>query len=261
MSLVAASIIPHSPILIPTIGDFDTREKFKKTISSINTIKKNLEKIKPDTVIILSPKINKFKNSFCINISENFSGNFIEFGELKTNINLKGDVGLVLKIRKDEQSENTKLITKSNLEYESTVPLYFLTQNIKPRIIPIESSNLNLKNHFEFGKNIKEIIFDTNKKVAIIASVALSGKTKKDSPLGYTKKGDIFNKKIIEQLESKNTIGLLNIKEYLIKEVSEYGLKPISILLGILDEVNYIPEKLSFEDCLGIGYLTMNFKI
>ncbi|MEZ7821419.1 MAG: class III extradiol dioxygenase subunit B-like domain-containing protein [Patescibacteria group bacterium] len=261
MSLVAAAIIPHAPILVPTIGDFDTREKFKKTISAINTIKENLEKIKPDTIIIISPKINKFKDSFCINISENFCGDFIEFGELKTSIELKGDIGLVLKIRKDEQDENTKLITKSNLDYELTVPLYFLTQNIKPRIIPIESSNLNLKNHFEFGKDIKEAIFDTNKKIAVIASVALSGKTKKESPLGYTKKGETFDKKIIELLETKNKTGLLNMKEYLIKEVSEYGLKPISLLLGILNEVNYQPETLSYENHLGTGYLTMNFKI
>lgn len=261
MSLVSASIIPHSPILIPTIGDFDVREKFKKTISAINTIKENLERIKPDIIIIISPKINKFKNSFCINISENFNGDFIEFGELKTNIELKGDIGLVLKIRKDEQNENIKLITDSDLDYEFSIPLYFLTQNIKPRIIPIESSNLNLKSHFEFGKEIKEAIFDTNKKVAVIASVALSGKTKKESPLGYTKKGGTFDKKIIELLETKNKTGLLNMKEYLIKEVSEYGLKPIATLLGILNEVNYKPETLSHEDSLGIGYLTMNFKI
>ncbi len=261
MSLVSASIIPHSPILIPTIGGFDSREKLKKTITAINTIKENLEKIKPDIIIILSPKINSFKNSFCINISENFNGNFIEFGELKTNIKLKGDIELVLKIRKHEQNEDIKLITKSDLDYELSVPLYFLTQNIKPRIIPIESSNLNLKSHFEFGKEIKEAIFDTNKKVAVIASAVLSGKTKKESPLGYTRRGNVFDKKIIELLETKNKTGLLNMKEYLIKEVSEYGLKPISTLLGILNEVNYKPETLAHEDPLGTGYLTMNFKI
>lgn len=261
MSLVSASIIPHSPLLVSTIGDFDSREKLKKTLSAINTIKENLEKIKPDTIIIISPKINKFKNSFCINISEDFHGDFIEFGELKTNIELKGDIGLVLEIRKDEKNEGTKLITDSDLDYELCVPLLFLTQNIKPRIIPIESSDLNLKNHFEFGKNIKDAIFDTNKKIAVIASANLSNKTRKESPLGFTKKGSTFDKKIIELLETKNKTGLLNMKEYLIKEVSEYGLKPISILLGILNEINYQPETLSYEDPFGIGYLTMNFKL
>lgn len=261
MSLVSASIIPHSPLLIPTIGDFDSREKLKKTLSAIKTIKENLEKIKPDTIIIISPKINKFKNSFCVNISEDFHGDFIEFGELKTNIELKGDIGLVLEIRKDEKNEDTKLITDSDLDYELSVPLSFLTQNIKPRIIPIESSDLNLKSHFEFGKNIKDTIFDTNKKIAVIASANLSNKTRKESPLGFTKKGSTFDKKIIELLETKNKTGFLNMKEYLIKEVSEYGLKPISILLGILNEINYKPETLSYEDPFGIGYLTMNFKL
>lgn len=260
MSLVAAAIIPNSPILIPTIGDFDTREKLKKTISSINTIKENFEKIKPDTIIIISPRINKFKNSFCINISENFNGDFINFGELKTNINLKGDIGLVLNLREDEKDEDIKIITQSKLDYELSVPLYFITQNIKPRIIPIDSSNLNLKNHFEFGKKMKDVLLDTNKKIAIIASANLSCRSKKESPLGYTKKAEMFNKKIIELLETKNKTGIINMKEHLIKDVAEYGIKPITTLMGILNEVNYKPETLSFEDPIGIGYLTMNFK-
>lgn len=138
MSLIFASIIPNSPILLPTVGDFDMRENLKKTISAINIIKENLEKIKPDTIIIISPKINKFKDSFCINISEDFYGDFVEFGELKTNINLKGDIGLVLNMREDEKDEDIKLITQSKLDYELSVPLSFITQNIKPRIIPIE---------------------------------------------------------------------------------------------------------------------------
>lgn len=261
MSLTAAAIIPHSPILIPTIGGYDQREKLKKTISSINIIKENLEKIKPDTIIILSPKINKFKNIFCVNISEEFEGNFQEFGEFKTSMDLSGDIGLALNIRSDEKDEKIKLITKNNLGYEISVPIYFLTQNIKPKIIPIESSSLKIKDHFEFGKEIREAIFDTNKKVAIIASATLSSKTKKDSIVGYTKRASIFDKKIIDLLESKNTTGILNIKDYLIKEVGEYGLKPIMILLGILDEINYKPENLSYEDPFGIGYLTMNFKL
>ncbi len=261
MSLTAAAIIPHSPILVPTIGGYDQREKLKKTIASINIIKENLEKIKPDTLIILSPKINNLKNLFCINISEDFEGNFEEFGEFKTNIESSGDIGLALKIRPDEKDEKIKLITKNNLDYEISIPLYFLTQNIKPKIIPIESSTLSLQNHFNFGKEIKEAIFDTNKKVAIIASASLSSKTKKDSINGYTKRAGIFDKKIIDLLETKNTTGILNLKDYLIKEVGEYGLKPIITLLGILDEINYKSETLSYEDPFGIGYLTMNFKI
>ncbi len=261
MSLTAAAIIPHSPILVSTIGGYDQREKLKKTIASINIIKENLEKIKPDTLIILSPKINNLKNLFCINISENFGGDFKEFGEFKTNIKSSGDIGLALKIRRDEKDERIKLITKNNLDYETSIPLYFLTQNIKPKIIPIESSTLSLEDHFNFGKEIKEAIFTTNKKVAVIASVSLSSKTKKNSINGYTKRAGIFDKKIIDLLESKNIAGMLNLKDYLIKEVNEYGLKPIITLLGVLDEINYKPENLSYEDPFGIGYLTMNFKI
>lgn len=261
MPLISANIVPHSPLLIDTVGDKEDQEKIKKTYSSMETIRENLEKLKPDTIIIISPKINNSKNSFYINISENFHADFKEFGEFKTTLDFKGDIGLVLKLKNSEKNENVNLITKSKIDYETYIPLNCLMKNIKPRIIPIECSNLSLKHHFEFGKDMKEAIFESNKKIAIIVSAHLSHKSSKQSLSGYTRKAQEFDKKIVEFLESKNKTGFLGLKESVLKDVQEYGIRPIAILLGILNEVNYEPKNLSYENPFGIGYLTMNFKI
>jgi len=261
MPLVSAAIIPHSPILIPTIGDEQIKEHIKNTIAAINRIKNNIESLNPDTIIILSPKINELKNAFAINISEFFELNFIEFGDLKTKMDMNGDIGLVLNFKQDEQDTKINLITKQKLDYETSIPLYFIAQSIKPKIIPIESSTLSLKNHFDFGKIMKEQIFLSNKKIVVIASALLSHKSSKESPLGYSGKAAEFDKKIIDFLQLKNRTGFLSMKSSLLKEVQEYGIKPISILLGILDEVNYKAELESYEAPFGIGYLTMNFKM
>lgn len=261
MPLVSASIVPHSPLLIPTIGDDNIRQEIKQTLIGVNIIKNELEKLEPDTVIILSPKINELKNAFSVNISDYFEANFIEFGEFKTKLEFYGDLGLVLNLKQDEKDKKINLITKQNLDYEISIPLYALAQNLKPRIIPIESSTLSLKSHFEFGKNMKEQIFASNKKIAVIASCLLSHKLSKESTLGFSPKAEEFDKKIIDLLESKNRTGLLSIKDTTLKEVGEYGIKPISILLGILNEINYKVETISYESPFGIGYLTMNFKM
>lgn len=261
MPLVSASIIPNSPLLIPTIGDESIKDKIKNTIIAINTIKTDLEKIKPDTIIILSPKISEFKNSFSINISEKFEANFTEFGDFKTKLNFSGDIGLILSLKQDEQDEKINLITKQNLDYEISIPLYFLMKSLRSKIIPIESSSLSLKSHYDFGKNMKEQIFASNKKIAVIASCLLSNKSSKESPLGYSKNGEEFNQKILELLETKNRTGLLSLKESDLKDVQEYGIRPISTLLGILNEINYKINITSYESKFGTGYLTMNFKM
>lgn len=261
MPLISAAIIPHSPIFIPTIGDEKIKEQIKNTIAAINRIKNNIEKLNPDTIIILSPKINEFKNAFAVNISEFFELNFIEFGDLKTKLSINGDIGLVLNFKQDEQDTKINLITKQKLDYETSIPLYFLSQTIKSKIIPIESSTLSLKSHFDFGKLIKEEIFLSNKRIVVIASALLSHKSSKNSPLGYSDKAEGFDKKIIDFLEMKNRTGFLSMKNNLLKEVQEYGVKPISILLGILDEINYKTELECYESPFGIGYLTMNFKM
>jgi len=261
MPLVSAAIMPHSPVLIPTIGTAEIKDQIKNTISAINKIKTSIESLNPDTIIILSPRINKLRNAFAINISEFFEVNFIEFGDLKTKLNINGDIGLALSFKQDEKDMTISLITKQKLDYETSIPLYFLAQNIKPKIIPIESSILSLKDHFDFGKIIKEEICLSNKKIAVIASSLLSHKSSTKSPLGYSEKAKDFDKNIIDFLQLKNRTGFLSMKNSLLREVGEYGIKPISILLGILDEINYTAELECYESPFGIGFLTMNFKM
>ena len=55
MPIVFACISPHPPLLLPSVGSKEDREKVKKTIESLQLLGKSLEKENPDTIIISSP--------------------------------------------------------------------------------------------------------------------------------------------------------------------------------------------------------------
>lgn len=50
-----ACFTPHPPLLLPSVGSKEDREKVKKTIESLQLLGKSLEKVNPDTIIISSP--------------------------------------------------------------------------------------------------------------------------------------------------------------------------------------------------------------
>jgi aromatic ring-opening dioxygenase LigB subunit len=50
-----ASISPHPPILLPSVGSEQDRLKLKKTIESLEYLAKSFKKAKPDHLIISSP--------------------------------------------------------------------------------------------------------------------------------------------------------------------------------------------------------------
>jgi len=55
MALVFASICPHPPLLLPSVGSKKDREKVKKTIKGLEILAENLKIKNPEKIIISSP--------------------------------------------------------------------------------------------------------------------------------------------------------------------------------------------------------------
>ena len=53
--IIFASISPHPPIILPSVGSKENRKQVEKTIGSLEKLGKKLKKLNPDTIIISSP--------------------------------------------------------------------------------------------------------------------------------------------------------------------------------------------------------------
>jgi len=263
-----AAIVPHHPILIPSIGQ-EKLDMAKQTVEAMEKLKNKLVKIKPDIIIIISPHGLIFADAFCLNLAEKYFGSLELFGDLTTKMEFKSDSKLTHRIRERFETANPPpfltMISEQNLDYGVTVPLYYLTQKtpttndsvLNFSIIPISVSELDYQKHFEFGQGLKEEIMQSDKKIAIIASGDLShALNQTENPVENK-----FDKQLIKFIKQKNTDKITNFDSNLVQEAKECGLRPIIVLLGILDNLNYKPEILSYEAPFGIGTLVAHFKI
>lgn len=55
IDIVFAAISPHPPIILPSVGSKQDREKVKNTIDELEKLGRKLEEAKPDSIIIFSP--------------------------------------------------------------------------------------------------------------------------------------------------------------------------------------------------------------
>jgi len=55
MPIVFTCISPHPPIILPSVGSPEDRNRVKKTILALEMLGKKLKKVKPDSIIISSP--------------------------------------------------------------------------------------------------------------------------------------------------------------------------------------------------------------
>lgn len=260
MTLVLGSIVPHPPLLIPTIGK-SNRDLLKTTILSYQKISDKLKEKRTDTIIIISPHSMSRPDIFLINLGPDFTADFKEFGDFSSTKNWAADIGLAYRLREGlESSTPLQLSGYGTLDHGSSVPLTVLCEKLPDiKIVPISSCFLSPRDHFEFGKKLRAKIEIDRKNIAVIASGDLSHRLKKNAPAGYSPKGKKFDKKLMELLSKSKIEEIINMDEDLLSEAGECGLRSILILLGILDKINYQPKLLSYDDAFGVGYLSMDF--
>jgi AmmeMemoRadiSam system protein B len=262
MPIAFAAIVPHPPILIPSIGK-ENLQQLQTTAHAYSHLEQNLYASQAETILILSPHGPLQEEAFTLNLNPEFHGDFSDFGDLTTKFSLAGNIGLAHKIReKMETKAPLQLISEKKLDHGTAIPLYLLTKYLpKIKIIPFYHSGLDLTAHYNIGQMIKNELLNSKERVAVVASGDLSHRLTKNAPAGFSPKGKRFDKKLIDNLLKKQTGEIIKFDHSLVADAGECGLKSIVILLGILDGIKYEPELLSYEAPFGVGYLAMNFKI
>lgn len=256
-----AAITPHSPILIPSIGK-ENLNLIEKTVRAMKKLEEELYAAELDTIIIISPHGPILAESFSISSAQKYHSVLEQFGDLSTKLEFKTDLELIHKIKENLETKiPLTIISQEELDHGASVPLFYLTQHLKDvAVIPVGYSLLDYQKHFEFGRVLKEEILRTNKRIAVIASGDLSHCLTPDAPAEFSPQGKIFDQMLIDLIKKKDTQGILNLDPNFIKESGECGLKSIIIFLGLLQEINYQPETLSYEGPFGVGYLVAQFK-
>lgn len=261
MALVFAAISPHPPLLIPTIGG-KLLKKVEKTKHSLHRLEEELYLAKPDLILIISPHGVFLPSAFSLNIAHEYFTDLREFGDLTTKLTFKGASDFAGLIWQEARNLSLPVTTTTEpaLDHGTTVPLYYLLPHLPNiPIMPIGFCDLDAKSHLDFGFALREVIQNTNKRVAVIASADLSHALKTDAPAGFSPRAAEFDETINRLLETRNTAGIVNLDRDLVEEGAECGLRSILIVLGILRDSKYDFETYSYEAPFGVGYLTANF--
>jgi len=261
MSLVFAGITPHPPLLIPDVGK-EAMEKVDKTKSALEMLEQELYLSKPDAVIIISPHGSFFEDAFSVNGHTILLSTFETFGDMSTKKEWRGNPEMAARLSHNAKMKHLpiRVVSQEHVDHGVSVPLFYLMNHLQDRpVLPIGFSGLSPKEHLEFGGIIKELIMDSEKRVAVIASADLSHALTTDAPSGFHKSAKTFDANIQELLQTKNTTGFVTLDAQLVKDADECGYRSILILLGILKNMDYSFKHLCYEAPHGVGYLTGQF--
>ncbi len=262
--------MPHPPLIIPTVGKGEEKT-IQNTIDACNKVGEEISKLKPETVVIITPHGTMFSDAIAISNEEYIKGDFSQFRDFDTHIEGTIDKEFNEELINICERENisaagvdSNLLRRFNRDYEldhgAMIPMYFINKYYKDyKIVHITYAALSDIELYKFGMAIRETAKNLNKKIVFIASGDLSHRLTEDGPYEYSPEGAKFDKTLLDNLQKGNVLDVFNMDKYVVECASECGLRSVFIMLGAMDKEKVKGELLSYEGPFGVGYGVMSF--
>ncbi len=265
MSIIAAYMVPHPPLIIPEVGK-GGEEKILETTESYNEVGRQIAGLKPDTIIISSPHAVMYSDYFHISPGTKAFGSFANFGAREVRFNEEYDNELVKYIESVCGEKRFPAGTKGEkgieLDHGTMVPLYFIEKYYHDfKLVRLGLSGLDLMKHYELGKIIKDAVSKLGRRAVYIASGDLSHKLKEYGPYGFSPEGPVYDERIMDVCSRGCFSELFSFDESFCDKAAECGHRSFVIMAGALDGKSLGIKKLSHQDVTGVGYGICSFNV
>lgn len=269
MKLLKAYLVPHPPIIMESIGGSDSKTCID-TINAMHAISEQIADLRPDNIIIISPHAPLFRDAVAVISNKEMYGDFGRFGHPSISYTFSNNVKLAKNIFMATEENNIPgvLIDEENYGYDFEldhgimVPLSFIVNRYNDfNLIPLNYGLINRQQLINFGKVIRHEIEKSGEKTVLIASGDLSHSLLDRGPYSYTAEGPEFDSKIVKVISESDLSQILSFTENFVENAHQCGYNSLVILEGILSDINYNSNVLSYEGPFGVGYAVAEFEL
>ena len=260
-----AIIVPHPPIIIPTVGRGRERE-VQATVESYHTAAQQVAAWNPEVLIVTSPHCVMYSDYFHISPGKGASGDMSAFGAPQSKLTVEYDGELRDELIRQAEIAGIEAGTlgerDSSLDHGTFLPLYFLKEaGVDCPILRIGLSGFSPLEHYRLGLCIAKAADKLGRRTVFVASGDLSHKLKDDGPYGYVPEGPVFDHMVTDAMAAGDFLQFLTMDEGLCDRAAECGLRSFQIMAGALDGLSVDARLLSYEGSFGVGYGVATFAV
>ena len=258
MPIPGAIIVPHPPLIIPSVGKGREKE-IQKTIDAYRAAARQVAEWRPETLIVTTPHSIMYADYFHISPGLSARGSMSAFGAPQTVLEAAYDVGLRNELIRVAEEQGVPAGTLGErdaaLDHGAFIPLYFLREaGVDCPILRIGLSGFSPLIHYRLGQCIAQAVERTGRRAVFVASGDLSHKLKADGPYGLAPEGPVFDEQVTEAMARGDFLRLLTMDSGFCDRAAECGLRSFQIMAGALDGLAVKSSLLSHEGTFGVGY-------
>ncbi|MGE4548121.1 MAG: AmmeMemoRadiSam system protein A [Intestinibacillus sp.] len=265
MSVLAAYIVPHPPILLPEVGRGEER-KIAHTAASFRETARRIAARRPDTIVVVSPHATLYADYFHISPGRHAQGDLSRFGVRGVSVTAAYDEtfarALSTRAAQAGLPAGTEGEREPRLDHGTLIPLRFINEQYTDyRLVRVGLSGQSPLAHYRLGQCIAQTAADLGRRVVLIASGDLSHKLTEDGPYGFAPEGPDFDREVTAAMASGDFLRFLTFDSAFCENAAECGLRAFQILAGTLDGKAVSSELLSYEGPFGVGYGVAAFEV
>ena len=260
----AAGLFPHPPVMIPEIGG----SELSRMALTIKTEEEAMHKMVSsgiETVIIISPHNLCFHDGPALFLADSISGNLSDFGYPQLAMTLSIDRMLaeavlqeaapLIPLHRVDEEEARRYNRTLTIDWGTFVPMYYLQKaGFKGKAVMFSPCFSNYEINEILGTIVERTAARLGRKIGVIASGDLSHRLTPESPNGYTEKGILFDKAVMDALRRRDKTPLTSMTPEFIDEIAMCGLPSVYFLFGILGQRKADMPCFSHEGPFGVGY-------
>ena len=263
MTVAAAFMVPHPPMIIPQIGRGEEAQ-IAETIRAYEKAAEEIAAEEPDTIVIASPHTVMYMDYFHISPGHHGDGSFARFGAPEVSFHELYDTELVRQIDALAEERGFPAGTLGEedpeLDHGTMVPLYFIRKKYqKGRIVRVGLSGLPLEDHYRLGQLIREAGEKLGRRIVFVASGDLSHRLQEYGPYGFAAEGPVYDERIMDVCSRASFGELFDFDEDFCRKAGECGHRAFVMMAGALDGMSVTARQLSHQDVTGVGYGVCTF--
>lgn len=258
MSILAAFMVPHPPMIVPQVGR-GSEQQITKTIRAYEQAAEEIAALQPETIIITSPHAVMYADYFHISPGREAKGSFSSFRAPQVSFREEYDAELAAQIADLAAGQGFPAgmlgERDKRLDHGTMVPLYFIRKHYSGgKIVRIGLSGLPLTDHYRLGMLIRDAVERTGRRAVFVASGDLSHKLQTYGPYGFAQEGPQYDARIMDVCGRAAFGELFDFDENFCDKAAECGHRSFVIMAGALDGMSVRACQLSHEDVTGVGY-------
>ena len=258
MSVAAAFMVPHPPMIVPDVGR-GSEAQVEATRAAYARVAEEIAALRPETIVISSPHATMYADYFHISPGRSAEGSFARFRAPQVRFKEEYDAELAKTVERLAIAAGLPAGTRGErdkaLDHGTMVPLYFIRQACAGfKIVRVGLSGLPLEDHYRLGQLIKRAAEETGRRVVYVASGDLSHKLQAYGPYGYAPEGPQYDARVMDVCGRAAFGELFDFDEAFCERAAECGHRSFVIMAGALDGMAVEARALSHEDVTGVGY-------